>query len=217
MFLFFQLNFSVMNKIIFILFMLFSINSQVRSQKPSIGVTFGSTFASYKSTSDGVSITSRAKPSATIGLSFEVPMGVSISFRPALNYVQKGGNLKMAGFEDKLTLNYLELPANLTYNVRNRHGAFFVGGGPSLSMGLSGKDKWAYERESGSDKIKFGKNEDLKKFEAGLNVIGGYQARSGLLIAANYNRALSNVVSDNDGFDSKFYNRYFGLRVGYVF
>ncbi len=86
-------------------------------------------------------------------------------------------------------------------------------------MGLSGKDKWKNDTESGTDDIKFGSgdNDDLKAFEAGINFVTGYQCKGGFLIAVNYNTGLSNLVNTVEGDNSKFHNRYFGIRIGYMF
>jgi hypothetical protein len=206
-----------MKKIFYLSILFILLIKQGNCQKPGIGLHFGGTFASYKSKADDLSFSSKTKLAFTVGVAFDRPMGTKMSFRPGLNYVQKGGNVKETGVEDKLTINYLEIPLNVVYDIKIPEGKFFVGGGPSLSMGLSGKDKWAFDNESGIDKIKFGAHEDLKKFEAGLNFLTGYQSKKGVLIAASYNTALSNSVSPNDGYNSHFYNRYFALRVGYMF
>jgi hypothetical protein len=205
-------------KKLFYLSILFSLLAkQGNCQKLGIGFHFGGTFANYKTKSDDLSLTSKTKPAFTIGAAFDVPVGSSMSFRPSLNYVQKGGHIKMTGMEDKLTINYLEVPLNIAYDLKTTTGKYFLGAGPSLSMGLSGKDKWSLDRESGSDKIKFGPHDDFKRFEAGLNFLMGYQSKRGMSLAASYNTALSNSVSSNDGFNSRFYNRYFAVRIGYMF
>lgn len=206
-----------MKKMLFILLSLNVTGIQLHAQKPHMGVQFGGTFGSYKTESDGLTLTAKVKPAVTFGLAFEVPMGNMVTFRPALNFVQKGGKLKMAGLEDKLTTNFLEVPLNITVDHKTAHGKFFAGAGPSLSMGLGGKDKWTFNSESGTDKVKFGKNKDFKKVEAGVGVLAGYRGTSGLMIAASYNTSVSNAVSHNDGYNSKFYNRYYALRIGYMF
>jgi hypothetical protein len=206
-----------MKKIFYLSAFLVLLIKQGNCQKLGGGFHFGGTFASYKSKADDLSFTSKTKPAFTIGLTFDEPLGPAVSFRPSLNYVQKGGHIQMAGLEDKLTINYFEMPFNFTYDLKMGTGKFYFGGGPSLSIGISGKDKWSMDRESGSDKIKFGDHEDFKRCEAGLNFLTGYQSKKGMLISASYNTAMSNSVSSNDGYNSHFYNRYFAVRVGYMF
>ena len=205
------------NLCLFISFIL--LINYVSAQKAVIGLTAGATFASYKVASQSLSMTSKMRVGFTAGLVSTVPIGKNFSFMPQLDFVQKGGKLNDEGATDKVTLNYIELPLNFVFNAHTSTGIFFIGAGPSLGIGLSGKDKWNDGTESGSDKLKFGSGDDadLKSFEAGVNVIAGYQFKSGFFVAANYNSALNNIAPDDPEFDTKYHNRYFGIRIGCMF
>ncbi len=201
-------------------FIMLAIFSQGQNQKSSFGITAGATFATYKAKSDYASITSKTKTGFTVGISPSFAMGQHFSFWPALNYVQKGGTFKDDYSNDKTTLNYLELPLNFVYNTTSSKGKFFVGAGPSFSMGLSGKDKWESDGGgSGSDDIKFGSSDDddLKPFEMGINFLAGYEFKGGFLVTANYNAGVSNIANGMEGSDGTMHNRYFGVRIGYMF
>jgi hypothetical protein len=205
-----------MKKLISLVTLIVSILSgNAYAQKAKVGITAGATIGSYKLKAQGVSVTSKGKAGLTVGVFTDIPVGSSMSFMPALNFVQKGGKLNVDGMNDKLTTNYLEVPLNFAYNVKLTNGKFFIGAGPALNMGISGKDKWETEGYSGSDKVKFGKDEDFKRFDAGLNFVTGLVGKAGWLVSFNYNTGLSSS-SDVDGVDGKFYKRYFGLRVGYM-
>lgn len=189
------------------------------AQQSSFGFTAGATFASYKVTASSISITSKTKTGFTVGITSSIPMGKSFSFEPALNYLQKGGVIKETGTSDKSTFNYLELPLNFVYNAGSAKGKFFVGAGLSVSLGLSGKNKYNDGSNTETTDIKFGSDEltdDLKPFEAGINFLAGYQFKGGFLVAANYNAGLSNIAVTSDGDNSKAHNRYFGVRIGYM-
>jgi hypothetical protein len=88
-------------------------------------------------------------------------------------------------------------------------------------MGLTGKDKFEQGGETIEGDIKFGSNEgdDFKPFEAGANIIAGYEFKGGFLITANYNTGLNNLAVSNPGdpIEAKYHNRYFGIRIGYMF
>ena len=94
-----------------------------------------------------------------------------------------------------------------------------IGAGPSLSMGLSGKEKYDDGTNIETTDIKFGSSttDDLKTFEAGINFLAGYQFKGGFLVAANYNAGLNNIAVTTAGDNSKAHNRYFGIRLGYNF
>ena len=191
----------------------------VNAQKTLIGLTAGATFASYKVKAESVSVTSKTKIGFTAGLTMSSPLGKNFTFRPSLNFVQKGGKQTDEGSSDKTTFNYIELPLNFVFKASTPKGMFFIGAGPSFGIGLSGKDKWEDGSESGSDDIKFGSGDDadLKSLEAGINVLAGYQFKGGFFVAANYDAGLSNIAPDDPQFHTKYHNRYFALRVGYMF
>ena len=207
-----------MKTTIFTFISLFVLMNYSHAQQSSFGFTAGAVFASYKVSISSVSVTSKTKTGFTVGITSSIPMGKRFSFEPALNYLQKGGVIKETGTSDKSTFNYLELPLNFVYNAHSAKGKFFVGAGPSLSMGLSGKEKYDDGTNSETTDIKFGsgENDDLKPFEAGINFLAGYQFKDGFLIAANYNAGLSNIAITTGGDNSKAHNRYFGVRIGYM-
>ena len=183
----------------------------------AFGATIGASFASYKVKSGDVSVASHVKPGFSIGLSSFIVLNKNFSFQPSLNFVQKGGILKDASESTthKSTFNYLELPLNFIYNTHSAAGKFFIGAGPSFDIGLSGRYKITgmYE-ESGS--VHFGNSEDddLKRIGVGLNLLAGYEFKSGMLISGNYNFSLNNLSNDSD---ASLRNRYFGIRLGYLF
>ncbi len=190
---------------------------QFNQAQTTFGATVGASFASYKVKSGDVSVASDVKPGFSIGLSSFIVLNKNFSFQPSLNFVQKGGILKDASESttDKSTFNYLELPLNFIYNTHSVAGKFFIGAGPSFDIGLSGRYKITgmYE-ESGS--VHFGNSEDddLKRIGVGLNLLAGYEFKSGMLISGNYNFSLNNLSNDSD---ASLRNRYFGIRLGYLF
>ena len=190
------------------------------AQNFSFGINAGATLASYKVKASSVSLTSKSKVGFTAGIISSISMGKHASFQPALSFLQEGGTFKEDGSTDKTTLNYLELPLNFVFNTSSSKGKFFAGAGPCFSFGLSGTDK--YEDEAGNKedtKINFGSSveDDLKPFEISGNLLAGYQFKSGLSFTLNYNAGLNNILNTDGETDAKYHNRYFGLRIGYMF
>jgi hypothetical protein len=209
-----HLNYQIMKKIS-LFTCCFIIISSVYSQKAKFGFTTGATFGTYKLKVEPVSVTSKSKAGFTLGIISDIPIGHSASFMPAINFVQKGGMLKLEGTKDRLTTNFLEVPLNFVFNAKLTNGKLFIGAGPSLNVGLSGKDKLEAQGYSENQKIKFGKDKDFKTFDAGLNVVSGYISKSGVMVSFNYNTSLMNSANAGEE-EGKFYNRYFGLRIGYI-
>lgn len=212
-----RFNLNIM-KTILCLFSLMLLMNYTKAQKASFGITAGATFASLKVSAESMSATTSTHTGFSVGLVSSIPVAKDFSFRPQLNFLQKGGKLSSDdGSSDNITLNYIEVPLNFVFNTPNPKGMFFIGAGPSLSMGLSGKDKWEDGTGSGTDDIKFGNSEDddFKSFEAGINILAGYQFSPGFFISANYNAGLSNITAG--GSDPKTHNQYFGIGIGYMF
>ena len=205
-----------MKSIIYLVSALLMVHT-AKSQKNHFGVTVGTTVSSYKVKLDEVSATSKMKMGLTLGLNSKFPLGRSLSFQPALHYVQKGGKVNEDGVKDKLTTNFIEIPLNFAFNIHSQTGKFFIGAGPSFSLGLWGEEEWEADGVSESVDIKFGKDKDFKSIETGINFITGYSSKSGIIITVNYNAGISNPVHSFSGFNEKFRNRYFGIRIGYLF
>lgn len=191
----------------------------VNAQKSSFGIAAGATFASYKVDFSGIAITSDSKVGYTFGLLSSFPVGKSFDFQPALHFVQQGGTLKQDSYEDKLTLNGIEIPMNFVYHTKDPKGSFFVGAGPSISWGISGKYKYD---DGTTENVKFGSSpdDDFKPFQLGANFLTGYHFKKGFMIAANYNFSLTNTANNDPDFpdaEATYHNRYWGLRLGYMF
>lgn len=161
----------------------------------------------------------------------DISLAENFSLQPQLLFIIKGAKSAayketIAGVEfevpeQKLSLNYLELPVNFLYKHEVGAGSIFVGAGPYLGFGLSGKLKAGEEDVD----VKFDGKKDsetdangesavhLKRLDAGANFLAGYELKNGLLFGINYSLGLTNL--DPDGAKSK--NNYFGVSVGYLF
>ena len=174
-----------------------------------------------------------------VGLVSEIDLGTSVSLRPSLNLLQKGGKLESAfntdGSGDGELLPsvsvdnkfyYAELPVNLVYNVNLASGKLFFGAGPSVGLGLFGKAKVTStnpfdpsEKET-EEFDAFKKEEDggaaYKRLDFSANAIAGFQSKSGFYVNAGYSLGLNNMVdSEEDGGSMK--NRGLQLTIGYFF
>jgi hypothetical protein len=165
---------------------------------------------------EGASTGSKSKIGLTIGALADVPFGGSISFRPELNFIQKGSKFSILGYESTTALNYVELSPNFVYNINAGAGKVFLGLGPSFGFGISGKMK---EKEPGEAEvegdIEFGSEDnEVKAFDYGLNLLGGYELSNGLFFSAGYNLGLANL-SNVEGSEVK--NRGFQIKIGFMF
>ncbi|WP_153798030.1 porin family protein [Foetidibacter luteolus] len=202
-----------MKKIIYLLISM-SILVSYSNAQTHFGISAGISSALVSAKQGGVTLTSDAKVGFIGGLTLSSSISNHVGFRPELNFVQKGGTVNFSNEDIKYntTLNYIEVPLNVVYCV---NGKFFFGAGPSFAYGLSGKYKiTGMYNEHGDLKFGNGDDADFKPFEFGVNLLAGWQLKSGIFFMINYNAGISNISATSDEKDR---NNYLGLRIGYMF
>ncbi len=222
------------------LFAAFAVTTVASQAQVKFGVQAGINAASFneKFTSGNTTTTTKykSKIGLTIGAFADIAISNSLIFRPGLNFIQKGGKYNesqtffgiTSAVDATRTSNYLELPLNIIYKIAVGSGNVFVGAGPSIGYGLSGKDKvktttTGSNTQEQSASIKFdGKDNNtandnkshLKALDFGGNFIAGYQFGNNIFAKLSYTIGLSNISPDNN---SNTKNKGFGFTVGYLF
>ncbi len=213
----------------------------------SFGGHVGANFASGKTTDNSstpsTSQTLKTKAGFTVGAVAEIEFGGGLSFRPELNFIQKGGKSSetettnvgagtiTTAYTENLSMSYLQLAPNFVYNFDAGSGKFFVGAGPDISFGIGGKDKFTSSTTStvagfpststsGDVKVKFDGKKDatdndfhLKALDFGVNVLAGYKLSNGAFISAGYTIGLSNISPYDK---TTFKNSGFNIKLGYL-
>ena len=203
------------------------------------GVQGTGNLASTKLTMDGAEMfKKKSNIGWGVGVVSEIDLGTSLSLRPSLNLLQKGGKLEsnfnsedgdgelLPSIKVDNKFYYAELPVNLVYNVNLASGKIFFGAGPSIGYGLFGKTKATSTNPFDPSEVTteefdaFKKEEDggagYKRFDFSANAIAGYQSAQGFYVNAGYSLGLNNIVdAEEDGGSMK--NRGLQLTVGYFF
>ncbi|MBX2956988.1 MAG: PorT family protein [Cyclobacteriaceae bacterium] len=153
----------------------------------------------------------------TGGILFELPLTGTLSLQPALNWVSKNWSDELDdGIEitkTKMVINYLEIPVQLVLR-QPRESGFFVGLGPSLFYGLSGKRTVTIDgTQTRSDDYVFGSEEGEQRITLAFNVMAGY-AFGKLKLNFNYSRGITNQPGEGADFGNE---DHFALRIGYLF
>ncbi len=191
-------------------------------QNTRFGFTAGVSFANYNSKVDGESDNGNSKVGLTAGVLVDIPLSKNLSFQPAVNFVQKGtkDEQTFGGVTEKVSLgtNHIEVPFNFLFNASGNTGNFFIGAGPSLAFGISGKLKYDDGTDSFTEDVKFGSSDDdfMKGFDLGANFLAGYCFPNGLLFSANYNAGLSNLFPGGSGGNGTLKSHYFGIKIGWM-
>ncbi len=141
----------------------------------------------------------------TFGVFYKYWLTDHISLQPALNFTNKrwweelddGGTFYIT----RVSLNYLEVPVQAVFTANKTKG-FFIGAGPSLMIGLSGKRTVTEDGELiADDKIKIGsESAPEKKVTIAVNAMAGYAFKH-FLASLNYTRGMTNqpVGEDDHG------------------
>lgn len=166
------------------------------------------------------------------GIGFDWKIASNFNFMPEVNLLTKGAKIDTSGsgfsLKGSQKFLYMEVPLNFVYNTGSKKGGFFIGAGPSLGIGFSGKQKTTTTvggvvgAEQSVD-IKFDGQENatdnnghLKAFELGANFLAGYRITEKFFIHANYNLGLSNIAVEDNNSKASGKNNYFGIGFGYV-
>jgi hypothetical protein len=150
------------------------------------------------------------------GLAYSLEgMNLPITIQPELLLAQKGVNTSDEDFESKTSISYLEIPVLIKYHF-GADGRFYVNAGPSLSFAMGGKVKYSGDGESGSEKIKFGTEEEdhMKGSDLGFQIGGGILLNKKFIIDLRYGLGLSNIANTEDDSNYTEKNRSLQITVG---
>jgi hypothetical protein len=117
---------------------------------------------------------------------------------------------------------YFDIPAKVQLFFKRGNTGFYGLAGGYMGMGIAGKINQeittTYQgqttTEKGNEDIKWGKDKDMKCFDAGLTTGLGYQSKVGLFIQAEYSAGIVNFSTDDD---LTARHNQFGLTAGWRF
>jgi len=165
--------------------------------------------------SDGDNLDNKLKTGFNVGVNAEVPVGIDFYLQPGLLFSTKGAKYDFQGVETTRTISYLELPVNFLYKPELGDGRLLLGFGPYAAFAVGGKIK------GGNTDIDmdFG-NEigETKPFDAGANLLAGYEFSNNFSFQLNAGLGLINMYNRPQGdSESSLKNTGFGLSLGYRF
>lgn len=185
-----------MTKFVLFLFLLTSLTLDVAAQDLQYGPEIGPNF-------NGATIHTQTSASGTPGLGIqlggfvEVPLTDNLSLRPRLliSYERYVPNLYGGRYAVRMT--FLKIPIDLVYRPATMEKWFF-GLGPYVAPCLSGRE--VAKDGSFNDPLHFGSdanNDQAKRSDLGLDLVAGYQLTDKILLTANFDFGIINILNTN--------------------
>lgn len=137
-----------------------------------------------------------------------------------IGIANKGGVVYNDALTTSTHLTYLELPVNILRKFTFTDlGVFYLGAGGYIAKGIRGHLDYQTPGSSNSDFVRFGKNNDFKMFDTGLNFSTGFEFRNKLTFNIGYSLGLNNIASQplQDSGTTVVRNREFSMGLGYLF
>ncbi|MEO5562201.1 MAG: porin family protein [Chitinophagaceae bacterium] len=161
------------------------------------------------------------------GVNAEIPVGIDFYLQPGVLFTTKGAD-EVFNSENKVTLSYIEVPINFLYKPDLGTGKLLLGFGPYVGFGIGGKYKIA---NGGTRDVKFqsevttaeaiaGQYAFFKGFDAGANMLFGYEWANNFSVQLNAGLGLVNIYPPVENIDpgkTSWKNTGFGLSLGYRF
>ena len=194
------------------------------AQNSSYGFHAGTSISKIVAKEDNVSITMNNLISIQAGFVAEFSVSKSIRLQSGVNFLQKGGTLteNFGGSEAEISmrLNTIEIPVYALYYAKANKGSFFIGAGPAVSFTMSGNTIAKYNGEEEKEKLNIGndqENDNIRTVDFGVNVLAGYQFKSGIFLGASHNFGLRNMEPGGNADMGTAKTSYYGFRIGYMF
>jgi hypothetical protein len=186
----------------------FSIASVAQSPV-ALGLRAGVNFQNLNGkNATGGNLDNKLKVGFNAGVTADIPVAAPDYFvQTGLLFTTKGAKIEpTVGPANKVNLSYLEIPITFLYKPVLGEGRLLLGVGPYLGFGVGGSADYG--------DIDF-KN-DLKRFDAGGNLLFGYQFTPNISAQLNAQLGLLNIQKHTTG-DETIKNTGFGVSLGYHF
>ena len=192
------------------------------SDRASFGIRAGVNFQNINGKdAGGNSLENDLATGFHAGLNAELPIGEGFYLQPGVLYSTKGAAGENSS---KIKLSYIEVPVNFVYKPVLGSGNMLLGFGPYAGFGMGGKIKASNGTETdidfGSDYNAANPATYFKSFDAGANLLAGYEFVNKVSFQLNAQLGLLKINKDANGITndkSSWKNTGFGVSLGYRF
>jgi hypothetical protein len=188
----------------------------IAQSKTTFGIRAGVNFQNLNGKDeDGNKLDNKLKTGFNAGVNAEIPVGIDFYVQPGLLFSTKGTKFDQANVEVKRNLTYIEIPVNFLYKPELGEGRMLLGFGPYAAFAVAGNTRIGNNKND----IEFGNDVgENKRFDAGANLLAGYEFTNKLSFQLNAGLGLVNMYNRLDS-DKKttVKNTGFGVSLGYRF
>jgi hypothetical protein len=209
----------MIKKITLIVVLIIMAGFYAKAQKITWGAKLSAGFAYQTIKNTDILSTSLIKTLNFRGIG-QMPVSTNFWLEGGLGIVGKGSAVNYEALTITTHLTYVEVPLNLLRKFTFTDlGVFYVGAGGYVGMGIGGSLDYETPGSNTSDKIQFGKDDDVTKFDAGLSFTTGFEFRNHVTFNLGYSLGLNNIASttQQDSGTSVVKNREFLVGLGYLF
>ncbi len=187
-----------------------------------LGVQAGASFA----TTNFASVTLADAKGITFvqpGLVFDYSIGNKFSIKPSINYLQTGfiQDILVGGISstNKLTINNLRIPVDLTVPIKAGPGRLLLSAGPTLNLALNGNTATTIAGGTPiNTSVKFGNNVgELKSINWGTQFGIGYALNNGLELRGLYSLPITDEQNQAAGATNSTKTSVISAVLGYYF
>jgi len=190
-------------------------------QEMGFGLKAGINFPSYHWSGNGTETSTATNFHITAFL--DAPIATDWFYiQPGISLQGKGAKLvDMDDYKVKQSTMWIEVPVNFVAKFPTATaGSFFIGAGPYVAFGISGKNKYESGGNTSEQDIPdfdFGGDGAIKTTDFGLNFIGGFEFNNGLMIHGGYGMGLTDIRGSNNEYfpDNKLTNRVWTVGLGF--
>lgn len=192
-----------------------------QAQSLGYGIKAGINFPSYSYGSSSELSDTKSTTNFHVTGYLDAPVSSNFYIQPGVSLQGKGAKLvetsALGGSEITQNTMWLDVPVNFVGKFNTGAGSFFVGAGPYVGFGLSGKNKYSTNNGNAATerKFEFGKDNTLKGVDFGLNFLAGYKLSNGLLLNAGYGLGLTNIAGNGNAWSDNIKNRGFSVGIGF--
>ncbi len=182
------------------------------AQGIALGIKGGVNIASASTTQPVVESGKKKSVLFHVGAVADVAVSSRLSIQPQVLVGRKGVTFEAGDHSHAITLTSLDLPVLAVFKPAP---GLFLGAGPNFGINVSGTNVTSGAMNE-THKYEFnGAVGDFKRFDFGVNVMGGYEHASGAFVTVNYLKGVSKNLINFPGLDWS--HDVLSVSAGYMF